>query len=86
MIAVSLSGRRADAIDALHKRYGPVVRVALNEVSFATADTAREIYVGVNIGPLPDAAATGALASSVEKGKCMDYFVILNKRVMSTEQ
>jgi hypothetical protein len=84
VIGVSLFGRRAYAIDALHKRYGPVVRVAPHEVSFATADAAREIYVGVNISPFPDPAATGASAGSVENGECMNRFVLLNKRIVST--
>ncbi len=49
---------------ALHQRYGPVVRVGPNELSFASAAAARDIYVGVNTaaataatGPIDDTAA-----------------------------
>jgi hypothetical protein len=47
LLAIELSGRRTPYIHSLHQRYGPVVRVAPNELSFATG-AARDIYIGVN--------------------------------------
>lgn len=37
--------RRRRWVHSLHLQYGPVVRVAPNEVSFATWDAVKEIYV-----------------------------------------
>ncbi len=48
LLAIELSGRRTLYIHSLHQRYGPVVRVGPNELSFATGAAARDIYVGVN--------------------------------------
>ncbi|OAP60359.1 hypothetical protein AYL99_05361 [Fonsecaea erecta] len=42
-------GRRL-YIHALHQRYGPVVRLSPHEVSFATADAAKEIYMSGGSG------------------------------------
>ncbi|KIY00946.1 uncharacterized protein Z520_03612 [Fonsecaea multimorphosa CBS 102226] len=42
-------GRRLYIHD-LHQKYGPVVRLSPNEVSFATADAAKEIYVSGGSG------------------------------------
>ncbi|KIW32411.1 uncharacterized protein PV07_03960 [Cladophialophora immunda] len=42
-------GRRL-YIHALHRRYGPVVRLGPGEVSFATADAAKEIYMSGGSG------------------------------------
>ncbi|CCM00994.1 uncharacterized protein FIBRA_03042 [Fibroporia radiculosa] len=39
------TGRRREWIHALHMKYGPVVRIAPDEVSFATWDAVKEIYV-----------------------------------------
>ncbi|KAL9052898.1 MAG: hypothetical protein Q9162_005124 [Coniocarpon cinnabarinum] len=39
-----LTGQLVHRISALHQKYGPVVRIAPNEVSFATADAWRTIY------------------------------------------
>jgi len=37
-------------IQELHEKYGPVVRLSSNEVSFATADAVREIYMSGGSG------------------------------------
>ncbi len=47
--AITFAGHRASYIHALHQRYGDVVRVAPDEVSFASAAAARDIYVGVDV-------------------------------------
>ncbi|PYI01496.1 cytochrome P450 [Aspergillus sclerotiicarbonarius CBS 121057] len=44
------SARRRTFIHELHKEYGPVVRIAPNEVSFATLDAIREIYASGGSG------------------------------------
>ncbi|PWY75020.1 cytochrome P450 [Aspergillus heteromorphus CBS 117.55] len=44
------SGRRRISIHELHKEYGPVVRIAPNEVSFASLDAIREIYASGGSG------------------------------------
>ncbi|KAI0671192.1 cytochrome P450 [Trametes maxima] len=44
------SGNRRLWIHGLHERYGPVVRVAPNEVSFATREAAKEIYTSGGSG------------------------------------
>ncbi|KAI0629803.1 cytochrome P450 [Trametes polyzona] len=44
------SGNRRLYIHDLHLRYGPVVRVAPNEVSFATREAAKEIYTSGGSG------------------------------------
>jgi len=40
----NLQGRKAHRIHAAHKRYGPIVRVAPNELSFANPAAVRDIY------------------------------------------
>ncbi|OSX57143.1 hypothetical protein POSPLADRAFT_1186057 [Postia placenta MAD-698-R-SB12] len=42
--------RRRRWIHALHKKYGPIVRIAPDEISFATWDAAKEIYVSEGSG------------------------------------
>ncbi|KAI0354842.1 cytochrome P450 [Trametes cingulata] len=44
------TGKRRLWIHGLHQRYGPVVRVAPNEVSFATREAAKEIYTSGGSG------------------------------------
>lgn len=44
ILLVDLSGSRARTVNALHKRYGPVVRVAPNELSFSSIDCVKPIY------------------------------------------
>ena len=39
-----LRGKRRSFIHGLHVRYGPVVRIAPNEVSFASREAVKEIY------------------------------------------
>lgn len=41
---VDTSGYRSATLDKLHKRYGPVVQVAPNELSFSTIDAIKPIY------------------------------------------
>jgi hypothetical protein len=54
-VAVECTGQRPFFVHALHKRYGAVVRIGPNEVSFASADATRDIYAGVSV-PAADAA------------------------------
>lgn len=50
LIFVEFTGRRSAWIHALHVKYGPVVRVAPDEVSFATREAAKEIYTSGGSG------------------------------------
>jgi hypothetical protein len=49
LTAIECTGQRAFFIRALHQRYGPVMRIGPAELSFASAATARNIYVGVEV-------------------------------------
>jgi hypothetical protein len=51
---IGVAGRRSSYLHRLHQRYGPVVRVGPNEVSFASAAAAQDIYVGVPLSGLAD--------------------------------
>ena len=44
LIYYEFSGERREWIHNLHMRYGPVVRIAPDEVSFASREATREIY------------------------------------------
>jgi hypothetical protein len=44
ILLVDLSGARAATVDALHKKYGPVVRLAPNELSFSSVECIKPIY------------------------------------------
>jgi len=44
ILFVDLSGYRGRTVDALHKKYGPVVRLAPNELSFSALPCIRAIY------------------------------------------
>ncbi|KAI9682446.1 MAG: hypothetical protein M1829_000238 [Trizodia sp. TS-e1964] len=44
LVALEIAGFRMQTVHALHEKYGPVVRVAPNEVAFADAQAARTIY------------------------------------------
>lgn len=44
MTVVELSGGRATTINKLHERYGPVVKLGPNEVSFNDASCVKTIY------------------------------------------
>ncbi len=44
------SGTRRSFIHGLHMKYGPVVRVAPDEVSFATPEAVKEIYTSGGSG------------------------------------
>jgi hypothetical protein len=72
LLAIELSGRRALYVHALHQRYGPVVRVGPNELSFASAAAVRDIYIGVNVtaasATAPSSAATGSAADGAAAG------------------
>ena len=39
-----MAGDRTQTIHELHKRFGPAVRIGPNEVSYADAETVKEIY------------------------------------------
>jgi hypothetical protein len=58
ILAVEATGERHFYLDTLHQRYGPVVRIGPKEVSFASADATRDIYVGVSV--VVAAATAGA--------------------------
>ncbi len=60
LLAVDFSGKRPHVVHRLHQRYGPVVRVAPNELAFATAAAVRDIYVGVDVTSAAAAAAAAA--------------------------
>ncbi|KAL1876832.1 hypothetical protein VTK73DRAFT_9134 [Phialemonium thermophilum] len=44
ILLVDLSGSRARTVDRLHKKYGPVVRLAPNELSFSSLECVKPIY------------------------------------------
>lgn len=44
------TSNRRESIHTLHKRYGPVVRLAPNEVSFTSLDAIKEIYASGGSG------------------------------------
>jgi secreted PhoX family phosphatase len=46
---VERAGQRAFWVHSLHKQYGPVVRIAPNELSFATAHAAWDIYLEIEV-------------------------------------
>ncbi len=84
LIAVTFSHRGGYIVDALHKRYVPVVRLAPHVLSFATVAAAREFYIGVKIDDFTDTAAAktevnadangvGAVATSGVSGKRLRY-------------
>jgi hypothetical protein len=61
-----LNANRTMYIHELHKRYGPVVRVAPNEVSFTSIDALKEIY--------------GSGGSGYDKTEFYDLFQVYGKR------
>ncbi|KAI1063088.1 hypothetical protein LB507_005991 [Fusarium sp. FIESC RH6] len=63
-----LNANRTVYIHELHKRYGPVVRVAPNEVSFTSIDALKEIY--------------GSGGSGYDKTEFYDLFQVYGKRTM----
>ncbi|KAK2672098.1 Cytochrome P450 [Fusarium oxysporum f. sp. vasinfectum] len=63
-----LNANRTMYIHELHKRYGPVVRVAPNEVSFTSIDALKEIY--------------GSGGSGYDKTEFYDLFQVYGKRTM----
>jgi hypothetical protein len=50
LFVIELAGQRAFWVHSQHQHYGPVVRIAPNELSFATVDAAKDIYLGVEVG------------------------------------
>ena len=40
----NLKGRKSHRIHAAHRKYGPVIRVAPNELSFSSPEAVRDIY------------------------------------------
>ncbi|GAB1319337.1 hypothetical protein MFIFM68171_09547 [Madurella fahalii] len=44
ILLVDLSGYRGRTVDALHRKYGPIVRLAPNEVSFSCKEAVKSIY------------------------------------------
>ncbi|KAJ3522695.1 hypothetical protein NM208_g12750 [Fusarium decemcellulare] len=63
-----LGANRTMYIHALHKKYGPVVRIAPNEVSFTSAAALKEIY--------------GSGGSGYDKTEFYDLFQVYGKRTM----
>jgi hypothetical protein len=61
-----LNANRTVYIHELHKRYGPVVRVAPNEVSFTSIAALKEIY--------------GSGGSGYDKTEFYDLFQVYGKR------
>ncbi len=43
LVVLQFAGRRTFYVHALHQRYGPVVRIGPNALSFASAAAARDI-------------------------------------------
>ncbi|KAH6663935.1 cytochrome P450 [Plectosphaerella plurivora] len=62
------SANRTSYIHSLHQKYGPVVRIAPNEVSFASYEAVKEIY--------------GSLGSGYDKSPFYDLFTVFGKRTM----
>ena len=50
LMVQEFAGNRRPYIHELHKRYGPVVRLGPNEISFTSADAVKEIYAGGGSG------------------------------------
>ncbi len=46
LLFIDLAGNRTTYIHKLHQKYGPIVRIGPNEVSFASVDAIRDIYLG----------------------------------------
>ncbi|KAF4458647.1 hypothetical protein FALBO_14615 [Fusarium albosuccineum] len=63
-----LGANRTMYLHALHKKYGPVVRIAPNEVSFTSAAALKEIY--------------GSGGSGYDKTEFYDLFQVYGKRTM----
>ncbi|KAK0722862.1 cytochrome P450 3A13 [Lasiosphaeria miniovina] len=64
------NARRTAYVHGLHRRYGPVVRIAPNEVSFASAAAVKEIYCSGGSG--------------YDKTEFYDLFKVYGKRTMFT--
>jgi hypothetical protein len=65
-----LKANRTVYIDGLHRQYGPVVRVAPNEVSFTSEGALKEIYCSGGSG--------------YDKTEFYDLFTIFGRRTMFT--
>ncbi|RKL28104.1 hypothetical protein BFJ72_g12688 [Fusarium proliferatum] len=63
-----LNANRTVYIHELHRKYGPVVRIAPNEVSFTSIDALKEIY--------------GSGGSGYDKTEFYDLFQVYGKRTM----
>ena len=59
---------RTSYVHSLHLKYGPVVRLAPNEVSFTSYEALKEIY--------------GSAGSGYDKSKFYDLFKVLGRRTM----
>jgi cytochrome P450 len=44
LVAIEIAGNRASTVHRLHQKYGPVVRIAPRELSFASSDAVKEVY------------------------------------------
>ncbi len=66
-LAVEATGERHFYLHALHERYGPVVRIGPTEVSFASADATRDIYVGVSVAVAAAASYVGAATAARQR-------------------
>lgn len=60
--------RRTAYVHSLHQKYGPVVRIAPNEVSFASLEGVKEIY--------------GSGGSGYNKTEFYDLFTVYGRRTM----
>lgn len=58
-------GKRSEHIAYLHSIYGPIVRIAPNEVSFTSATAVKEIYVGTALQPAFPKTSTYTLLNFV---------------------
>jgi hypothetical protein len=62
LLYLKLSGKKAQAIDKLHKKYGPVVQIAPNQISFSSIDCINSIYgVGSTCRKSDDYESLGGL-------------------------
>jgi hypothetical protein len=64
MFLVDMAFKRATYIHSLHQRYGPIVRIGPNELSFASAAATHDIYIGVPSGAGDKDKNTSATAVS----------------------
>jgi cytochrome P450 len=78
---LDLSGKRSTTIHDLHKKYGPIVRVAPNQLCFASPKALKEIY-GANSqfskAPIYEALGFKSLFTTRNR----DDYRVMKKRVV----